>query len=168
MVSIRSMLLIGAAAALVSVPATARAQDVGLALGARPKPVVLSDLNGRSIDLGQYIGKRPVLLEFWATWCPLCRALEPQLASVKKRSGGKLSIFVVAVGVNQNPRSIKRHLEKHPAPGVVLWDEDGAAVRAFEAPGTSYVVLLDARGKVVYTGSGSEQKLLAIMSKALP
>ena len=41
----------------------------------------------------------------------------------------------------------------------VLWDGSGAAVRAFQAPGTSYVVMLDARGKVVYTGYGADQDL---------
>lgn len=142
-------------------------QDVGLEIGAKPKPVILQDLDGKAVNLAQYIGKKPVLLEFWATWCPLCKALEPQLAAAKKKFPN-VEMIVVAVGVNQNPRSIKRHIAKHALPGRVLWDGDGAAVRAFMAPGTSYVVVLDKTGKVVYTGAGSEQQLDSAVRLALP
>ena len=143
-----------------------RAQDIGLEVGAKPKPVTLNDLDGRAYNLAQVMGKKPVLLEFWATWCPLCKALEPQLAAARKKYPN-VDFVVVAVGVNQNPRSIKRHLASHPLPGRVLWDGDGAAVRAFEAPGTSYVVMLDKSGKVVYTGAGSDQKLEPAIRLAL-
>jgi hypothetical protein len=46
-----------------------------------------------------------------------------------------------------------------------VWDGKGAAVRAFSAPGTSYVVLLDAKGRVIYTGAGSDQKVLPVLAK---
>lgn len=146
---------------------SAFAQDIGLSIGAKPAAVTLDDIDGKPFDMSTVIGKKPVLLEFWATWCPLCKALEPQMASAKQKYGDKLEVLVVAVGVNQSPRSIKRHMEKHSLPGRVLWDGDGAAVRAFQAPGTSYVVLLDKTGKVVYTGAGSEQKLLSVLPKAM-
>lgn len=149
---------------LMLVPAAARAQDVGLPIGTRPPAVKLQDINGHTVDLAQYIGKKPLLLEFWATWCPLCRALEPQLKTFQQKYGSKIQMFIVAVGVNQSVASIKRHLANHPVAGTVLWDGDGAAVRAFEAPGTSYIVMLDANGRVVYTGAGSDQKLLAVMN----
>jgi predicted transcriptional regulator len=49
---------------------------------------------------------------------------------------------------------------------TVLWDAKGAAVRAYEAYTTSYVVVLDATGKVVYTGVGPEQDITAAMRLA--
>jgi len=54
---------------------------------------------------------------------------------------------------------VRRHVERHTLPGRVLWDGEGRAVRAFQAPSTSYVVVLDAAGKVVYTGVGAEQEI---------
>src|SRR5690606_10933167 len=51
-------------------PHPAAAQEVGLPLGSRPEPVVIEDLDGTPVDLADYIGRKPVLLEFWATWCP--------------------------------------------------------------------------------------------------
>jgi thiol-disulfide isomerase/thioredoxin len=152
-------------------PAALLAQDeeaIGIALGATPPPVQIEDLNGRPVDLAQVVGKTPVLLEFWATWCPLCAALFPKLEAAATRHAGQVDVVVIAVAVNQTKASIARHLERHPMPFArVLWDTDGRATRAFQAPSTSYVVALDARGRVVYTGLGEDQDIEAAVKRAV-
>ncbi len=157
--------VIAIASAIAPRPLTA--QDVGLPIGATPDVVVIEDLDGNPVDLGEIVGTRPVLLEFWATWCPLCEALEPRLEAAHQRFGDRVEFLVVAVAVNQSQRRIRRHLEDHPLPGRVLWDTQGRATRAFMAPSTSYVVVLDAEGRVVYTGIGEDQDLEAALAKAL-
>jgi len=72
-------------AVALALPPALRAQDVGLPIGTRAPAVVVADLDGKSVDLGSYVGKQPVLLEFWATWCPLCKALEPSLTAAHAR-----------------------------------------------------------------------------------
>ncbi|MEJ2216226.1 MAG: TlpA disulfide reductase family protein [Gemmatimonadota bacterium] len=146
-------------------PGPATAQDVGLPLGTKPPATVVQTLNGDSVNLDQYIGKKPVLMEFWATWCPLCRAMEPRLRAAHAKFGDDVQFLFIGVAVNQTPRSIRRHLEKDPLPGPVLWDADGAAVRAFDAPTTSYIVILDRTGKVTYTGTGSDQDVEAALAR---
>ena len=149
------------------VTADVHAQDIGLPLGSVPAAVTIEDLEGAAFDLGAVVGKKPVLIEFWATWCPLCEALMPQMKAVQAKYGEKLDVVVIAVGVNQSPRSVRRHIAKHPLPGRVLWDGRGRATRAFMAPTTSYVVALDRAGRVVYTGAGEDQDLLAAAAKAV-
>ena len=162
---------VAVAAALValtaSVPATLRAQDIGLPIGVTPEPVQVEDLDGNPVDLAQFIGKKPVVIEFWATWCPVCRALEPEIHRVHERWGDDVELIIMAIAVNQSQRAVKRHLERNPLPGRVLWDTRGRATRAFQAPTTSYVVVLDADGRVVYTGAGEEQDLVAAVGKAM-
>jgi thiol-disulfide isomerase/thioredoxin len=157
--------LVAALAAGAAFPAGATAQDVGLALGSRPTSALVEDLEGNSVDLAQFIGRKPVLVEFWATWCALCRALEPTLAAAQKRFTDRVEILVVGVGVNQTPRQIKRHLETHAPPGRVFFDAKGAAVRAFQTPTTSYIVILDASGKVAYTGTGEDQPIVETLAR---
>lgn len=151
--------------ALLAAPASAQDQ-IGLPLGATPPAVVLEDLDGQPVDLADYIGTKPVLLEFWATWCPVCKELEPAMTAAYATYGETVEFLVVAVGVNQSVRSVRRHVERHAMPGRVLWDGKGRAVRAFQAPSTSYVVVLDAAGKVVYTGVGEEQGIEEAVKKA--
>ncbi len=155
----RMIIMIGAAAAIA--PA-AFAQDaesniVGLPIGARPDPVVIEDLDGRDYDLGELVGSKATLLEFWATWCENCRALQPELDSAFAEFGDRVAFVAVAVAVSQSKRSIRRHLERHPVPYPVRWDTSGRATRAFKAPTTSYIVILDAAGSVTYTGVGPSQ-----------
>jgi thiol-disulfide isomerase/thioredoxin len=147
---------------------SATAQDIGLPIGTVPQAVTIEDLDGNPVDLGQWIGKKPVLVEFWATWCPVCEALFPRIERAAEQFGDSVAIVIVAVGVNQSPRSIRRHLERHPMPfATVLWDGRGRATRAFAAFTTSYVVVLDAAGKVVYTGSGEDQDIAGGILKGL-
>ena len=149
------------------VPVALSGQDVGLPLGTRAPIVTVEDLDGKPVDLGRYIGRRPVLLEFWATWCPLCKALEPSMREAHAQYGGTVQFVAIGVGVNESRGSIKRHLANDPLPFPVLFDADGAAVRAFQAPTTSYIVVLDKTGTVIYTGAGSDQDVAAALQKTV-
>lgn len=151
----------------LALAAPSAAQDVGLPLGERPDPVILEDLDGQAVDLADFLGQRPVLLEFWATWCPLCDALQPRIDEAHERFGDEVEFLIVAVGVNQTPRAVRRHVARNDMRGRVLWDGRGAATRAFMAPTTSYVVLLDAAGAVAYTGMGSDQDIVAAIERVL-
>jgi len=164
-VTIRLLAL--ATASALAFPLALAGQDVGLPLGTAAPAVTLADLDGKTVDLGQYVGKQPVLLEFWATWCPLCKALEPSLKAAHAKYGTKVKFVAVGVGVNETPASIKRHLANHPLPFPVLYDAAGAAVRAYQAPTTSYIVVLDRAGMVVYTGAGAEQDIAAVLQRLL-
>lgn len=151
-------------------PGYASAQDegdLGIAIGAKPPAVTVEDLDGRPVDLGQVVGKKPVLLEFWATWCPLCEALLPRLEAAHRRYGSQVEFVAIAVAVNQSQSSVKRHLARHPIPFRFLWDTNGNAVRAFQAPSTSYVVVLDGDGRVAYTGSGDAQDIDAAVRRVV-
>jgi thiol-disulfide isomerase/thioredoxin len=160
-----------ALAALVALGATAvtvQAQDVGLPIGSTPGAAEVEDLEGNTVDLASLVGQgKPALVEFWATWCPLCEALDPRLQDAKQRFGDRVDYFIVGVAVNQTPRRIRRHLEDHTPVGPVYFDGRGAAVRAYAAPTTSYVVILDATGKVAYTGTGSDQPIVETLEKLL-
>jgi thiol-disulfide isomerase/thioredoxin len=153
---------------VLALPAPAAAQDqIGIAVGATPSSVTLEDLDGQPVDLGQFIGKKPVVVEFWATWCPLCAKLLPRLTQARAQHDTTVEFVIVAVGVGQSPRSIRRYLAKETLPGRVLWDGEGKAVRAFDAPGTSYIVTIDRAGRVAYTGYGADQDIAAAVERAL-
>jgi thiol-disulfide isomerase/thioredoxin len=153
---------------LLLAPALLGAQDViGIPVGQTPPAVTLESLSGDTVSLSRWVGKKPVIVEFWATWCPICEALLPRMETAQKKYGDRAEFVVVAVAVNQSRSSVNRHLEKHPMPFTFLWDANGAAVRAFQAPSTSYIAVLDAKGKVVYTGVGEDQDIETALQKAV-
>ena len=153
---------------LFPVPAVLQAQETGLPVGAKaPASTVVETLDGKAFDIGQYVGKTPMLIEFWATWCPLCKQLEPTMIDVAKRYGSKVKFVGVAVSVNQTPERVKLYAEKHGLPMEVYYDRKGAAADGYDAAATSYVVIVDKTGTVVYTGLGGTQNIEAAVKKAL-
>jgi thiol-disulfide isomerase/thioredoxin len=154
---------------LMAAPLALAAQDevIGIPVGQTPPAVTIQDLNGNPVDLGRWVGRKPVLVEFWATWCPVCAELLPRMEAARTKYGDRVEFLVVAVAVNQSPNTVRRHLTRHPMPFTFLWDVNGNATRAFQAPATSYVAVLDAKGKVVYTGIGADQDLDAALARAL-
>jgi peroxiredoxin len=143
------------------------AQDVGLPIGTVAPAAALQTIDGKAVNLKDYIGKTPVIIEFWATWCPNCAELEPAMAAAKRKYGDTVKFLGVAVSVNQSPARVKAYAEKHQLPLEVLWDNDGNATDVYQAAATSYVVVIDKSGKVVYTGVGGKQNLDAAIRKAM-
>ncbi|NNM33352.1 MAG: TlpA family protein disulfide reductase, partial [Gemmatimonadetes bacterium] len=144
----RLLLAAGAFTALSLIPGPAAAQSgegqVSLAIGTEAPDVVLEDLDGNELSLLEVVDGRPALLEFWATWCENCEALQPQLDQIHEAHGDELAVVAVAVAVSQSQRRVRRHVEDHGAGYPYLWDGKGDAVRAYKATTTSVVVLLDA------------------------
>src|SRR6202521_2382320 len=154
-----------AAGSLVSIPAMA--QDLGIEVGAHAPSVTVQSLDGKQVDLARYIGKTPMLIEFWATWCPNCRELMPTLLDAEKKYGKQVKFVAIAVAINQSPERVRRWIAANPLPHDTFYDEGGKAAGAFGAPATSYVVVIDKTGRVVYTGLGGKQDLEAALKKAL-
>jgi len=144
-----------------------RAQDMGIEIGSKGPGAAVETLDGKPADLAQYVGKAPVLIEFWATWCPNCRELEPHLKAVHAKYSSQVKFVGVSVSVNQSPDRVKAYVAKHEIPGDQFFDRNGAATGAYDVPATSYVVVLDKSGKVVYTGLGGDQDLEKAIKKAL-
>lgn len=164
------VLLTAALVASLVAPFSAAAQSggVSLAIGTPGPTAALEDLDGNAVDLLAHVeAGQPALLEFWATWCEQCEALQPQLDEIQERYGDRVSVVAVAVGVSQSVRRIKRHLEGHDPGYPYLYDARGAAVRAYNATTTSIVVMLDAEGNVAYTGVGTDQDLVAAVETLL-
>ncbi len=154
------------AAGMTAAPAV-QAQSSMVAVGDSAPNAQLTRPDGTPVQLSQYIGKTPVLLEFWATWCPNCHALEPRMQAVAAKYGNRIKLIGVAVSVNQTRERAALYADKHKLPVEVLWDGDGNASGAYDVPATSYIVIIDTHGKIVYTGVGADQDLDAAVSKAL-
>ena len=149
------------------VVAPLQAQEIGIAVGAVAPAAKLETLDGKPADLSQFIGKGPVVIEFWATWCPSCKELEPAMLAAQKKYAGKVQFVGVAVSVNESPELVRRYTQKHGLAGAQFYDRKGVAIDAYDVPATSFVVVVGKNGKVVYSGLGGKQDLNAAIRKAL-
>lgn len=139
--------------------------SVSLPIGTLAPTAALQDLDGNDVDLLQLIDGRPALIEFWATWCEQCEALQPQIDQIQATYGDQVQVVAVAVAVAQTVRRVQRHIADAGHDYPFLYDARGAAVRAYQAPTTAVVVMLDADGRVAYTGVGANQDLVGAMAR---
>jgi thiol-disulfide isomerase/thioredoxin len=163
----RRILLLFSAAVFVS-STTVRSvhgQESGIAVGSSAPAVEVHDLQGKPVALSRYLGKKPVFLEFWATWCELCEQLLPRVKAAKSAYGDKVEFIGVNVTVNQTPEKVRKYVEKHQPGYLVLYDDQGTSIRAYQVPSTSYVVIVDRDGKVAYTGLGGTQEFDAVLRR---
>jgi peroxiredoxin len=154
-------------ALLTAIAAPVMAQDVGIAVGAKAPDAQLETLEGTPARLSQYVGKGPVLLEFWATWCGNCKQMEPSMKAAHAKYGKTVQFVTVAVSVNQPVTRAKAYRDKYKLPGVMLYDRKGDAGAVYDAPATSYVVIIDRAGVVRYTGVGGSQDISAALKSVL-
>ena len=123
--------------AAIGAATPAVAQDLGIEVGSTAPAVTVQAMDGKTVNLASYFGKTPVLIEFWATWCPNCKELMPTLLDAEKKYGGKVKFMAIAVAINQSPEKVRRWLAAHPLPHDTYSDVDGKAAGAFAAPATS-------------------------------
>ena len=155
------------AALVITMPVMGRAQESGIAIGSDAPGAVVETLDGKQVDIADYVKKGPTLLQFWATWCSNCKALEPRINAAIKKYEGKVKFVAVAVSVNQSVDRIKAYRDKYHMAHDIVYDRKGYASDAYEVAATSYIVVVDGKGKVVYTGLGSDQDIDAAVAKAL-
>ncbi len=124
---------------------------VGTKGSSEPVDFDLPSTDDTRVRLSDYRGKKPVLLYFWAIWCPACQAVKPEVAKLRARiREEQLEILAVNVGAGDSFERVQRYQKAHPMPFKVLYDGDGAAMKAFEVRGVPLFVIVDKNGAIVY------------------
>jgi peroxiredoxin len=123
------------------------------ALVGHPAPAVtLQLLDGSHVDLSSLLGKKPIYLKFWATWCVPCREQMPHLESTFHLDGDKLAIFAVDVAIDDPIENVRKFVvDKHLTMPVAV-DKDGSVAEQFHLNVTPQHVLIDRSGVVRYVG----------------
>lgn len=166
----RSLLALLLAAAL---PTPARTEP--LPLNALPGDVPapdfnLPDLSGTPHRLSDYRG-RPVLVNFWALWCPPCRRELAALADLRQRLADT-PIALFAINLGDSAERIANFLAEYPAPDLpVLLDADKSAAAPWHvrglpvayAVGPDGVLRLGAMGERDWRAPVIERQLRALI-----
>jgi peroxiredoxin len=108
--------------------------------GTRSIDFELQDLNGKKVSLSSQKGK-VVFLNFWATWCPPCRAEMPSMQRLHARFKDK-GLVILAVNLQEDAKSVRRFLAANKLSFPVLLDSDGriGAIYGARSIPTTYLI----------------------------
>jgi thiol-disulfide isomerase/thioredoxin len=101
-----------------------------------------------------------VLLDFWASWCPPCRASFPMLDELQKQYA-KQGLVVLAVNVDENPDDMQKFLKEHPVSFAVVRDAAHTLVQQADVQSMPSSFVIDRAGKVrfVHVGFHGEKSI---------
>jgi thiol-disulfide isomerase/thioredoxin/outer membrane lipoprotein-sorting protein len=120
--------------------------------------VTLTRADGTKVALSTLRGK-PVLLDFWATWCGPCIASMPSLHHIYEEVKGK-EIEVVAIDEDQKAEDATQYLVRHKYAWADFHDTEEQLQKAFKGAAIPLTVLIDAQGKIVYYDFGGNEETL--------
>jgi thiol-disulfide isomerase/thioredoxin len=120
-----------------------------------------------TVLLSSYRGK-PVLLEFWATWCEPCIVAIPSLKKIHAEAAPK-GLAMLGIDEDEDEKTALDYLAKQNEGWPNYHDGDGEIERAFAFGGVPKLILVDASGKIVYAQVGfSESQVRAAIAKLGP
>lgn len=158
--------LLGTVLAVVPMAATAQ-RVIDLDIGAVAPDMKLETLDGKPASLAAYLGKTPIFMEVWASWCENCEALAPRILEAKKKYGNQMRFVAVAVSFNQSQQRVKLHQERHKFDLEMFYDSKGEADGVYGVKATSTIIVIDKAGRIVYAGAGADQDIEAAIRKGL-
>lgn len=109
-------------------------------------PFSLKDLNGKTVTLADYKG-RVVFLDFWATWCPPCRASVPAVESLHKAMAGK-DVQILGMNLDEDLRDVPAFVKKKGITYPVLLAGESDVSEHYNLRGIPHFILIDRSGRV--------------------
>lgn len=130
------------------------AGTAGQAVGeGQPAPQVsLPMFSGETRALSDFYGDKPLVVNFWASWCPPCVAEMPEIEEVHQAVGDRVNFL----GINTQDVEEEAHriVEQTGVTYPLAWDPDGELFQTFEGFGMPTTVLISADGRIVRHQTG--------------
>ena len=105
-------------------------------------------LDGARFELSEFSGK-PVLLHFWATWCPVCALQEGSVESIAQDYP-----VVTIASWSEGEAAVKQHMQENGLTFPVMLDDSGQLARAFGLKGVPASFILSPNGEIAYVETG--------------
>ncbi|MDQ0177064.1 peroxiredoxin family protein [Bacillus chungangensis] len=144
-----------------------QANQIGLSNGDTAFDFTLKDLEGNDVKLSDFQGKK-VFLNFWATWCPPCKAEMPHMQNFYESKANEMNVEILAVNLTKEDKGIekvKKFAEDYKITFPILLDEKGhigKKYRSFAIP-TTYVLNTEGKIEQKIVGPMNEEMMIRLM-----
>lgn len=120
----------------------------------------LPTLDGRTISLAEYKGKKKVVLSYWASWCGPCRMELPILAEFYKKYHKDSSSFeFLAISIDDSRSDAEAFAESAKLPFPVLLDPDSKVADTYSVEAIPSLFVINENGTIIYGNTGMDQGL---------
>ena len=132
--------------------------DSGIDVGNKSIDFSLNEISSTTtFKLSKYNGKNPVLINFFATWCPYCVQEIPELNKVYTEYNKK-GLIVAAVNVQEKNEKVASFIKKKKVLYKILLDSNGEVSKKFKVFGLPTNILINSKGVIVFRGNNMPSK----------
>lgn len=121
------------------------------------------DRDGKEVTLESKIGK-PIVINFWASWCSPCKSEMPDFQSVYEDLGGEVEFMMINLtdGMRETKDSAMEYVADNEYTFPVYYDTDQSASTTYQVTSIPTTYFIDAQGKMITYAQGAieEEKLL--------
>jgi len=123
-------------------------------------------ISGETFNNSTVKGK-VVLLQFWATWCPYCRAEQSIVDNLQREFADK-GLLVLAVDVAESKKKVKQYLQENPRQVRIVLTEDTNLAAMYQATRYPIYVVIDREGNIAdqQNGASGERALRGMLRRA--
>lgn len=152
---------------LLLVPQGSKAAGTGIPIGEAAPEFELTSLDGRPVKLSDFKGK-PVMINFFATWCQPCRNEIPTLVNAYKESEAQ-GLVILAVNLKEPDVVVRAFQQKYAIPFLILMDRDDHVTSMYDIVPLPTTYFVDRQGVVQgrWMGEITKSQLKAMLSKIL-
>jgi thiol-disulfide isomerase/thioredoxin len=127
----------------------------------------LKDLNGKETKLDALLqGKKAVLVNFWATWCPPCREEIPDLIRLQEKYKDR-GFTVIGVDVGESVRKVSKFAEQNGMNYPLVLDKARSVTETYKIVGIPTSLLIASDGTILGEYHSAEAPLFEAVEKAL-
>ena len=155
---ILSLIPTNPAAPEISTQGSPAANQITARVGTPAPDFTLTAVNGDDCSLSSFRGKI-VVINFWATWCPPCRAEMPELAAfyreTAEQSGGPVLLAVNLTAQEKSMEAVKEFVEQENIPFPVCLDRNSSVSDLYNIVSIPTTIIVGADGTILAKKSGA-------------
>ena len=124
----------------------------------------LKDINGDTINSSEFLGKKPVVIFFWATWCPHCRTAIKHLNDIYpelKAKGAEL----ITIDLGEKANRVTGYLKTYNYNLITLLDENSTTVDSYGVVGVPTFFILNSQGTIKFKGHALPEDYISLLFK---
>lgn len=127
------------------------------------KSFTVYDEDGNAVKLEDFKGKKPVVVNIWASWCEPCKAEMPHFEEAIKKYADEVELLMINLtdGNRETKEKALKFLKDNNLEMKILFDEDLSAANAYNIKGIPRTIFISKDGKIAYDVEGMiDEKML--------
>lgn len=145
--------------------------EVGTQIGFEAPDFELEGMDGQMYSLSQWRGKKMVMVNFWASWCPPCRIETPDLVKLYEQYNGEVVFYGVNLTTQDSIGKVQEFMREFGMNYPVLLDTSGEVALAYNVQAIPTTYFIDKNGRIAdkvigITNAESIKKIFARINKS--